>query len=301
MHSLLLLLSVLTRCLGQSPRVGESIYPYGLSVGDKETSRKDDGASPEIPISEHFTFFGKRYRSLYVNNNGVISFGVNVSEYTPDPFPLADGRPFVAPLWTDVDNSKSGHVYYRESTDPALLQRINKDMAVYFPNLHYKATWAFVATWDKVPYYKSSSNKTNTFQAILHTDTRRSFIMLLYGEITWTTGGASGGNLLTGLGGIPAQNLLDAPLMLAGNKETEHTPHRCIYRVVATLFHILGSEKRSHNKKDPEASHVAEGGHDSLTHGMSPLLLHRHLVEHPSSFQNSSPSLAKYAEKSKYI
>ncbi|CAH2318172.1 alpha-tectorin-like [Pelobates cultripes] len=154
---------------------------------------------------EHQWGIKRPQKKMTVNNNGVVSFGVPVSTYTPNAFPLADGSPFVAPYWGDVDNEKSGTVYYRETTGSALLQRINEEMAKYFPNLHYKATWAFVATWDDVPYYQSLSKKTNTFQAVLHTDGKRSFIMLNYGKITWTTGGASGGNLLTGLGGVPAQ------------------------------------------------------------------------------------------------
>ena len=37
------------------------------------------------------------------------------------------------------------------------------------------------------------------------TDGRYSFAIFNYGEINWTTGGASGGDSGTGLGGTPAQ------------------------------------------------------------------------------------------------
>ncbi|OCT71157.1 hypothetical protein XELAEV_18038063mg, partial [Xenopus laevis] len=135
------------------------LYPYGPSEGDKVTPKKDDGATSAIPISSVFIFFEKQHNSLYVNNNGVISFGVAVSSYTPNAFPLADGRPFVAPYWGDVNNEIAGTVYYRESKDPNLLERISNDMRKYYPNFNYRATWAFVATWDKVAYYGSSSRK----------------------------------------------------------------------------------------------------------------------------------------------
>ncbi|XP_031762328.1 alpha-tectorin-like [Xenopus tropicalis] len=204
MKTILPLLLFATACLGDLA-TDPVLYPYGPSEGDRVTPKKDDGYIGPISISDTFIFFGKKHNALYVNNNGVISFGVAVSKYTPDAFPLADGSPFVAPYWGDVNNEITGTVYFRESKDPKLLDRISKDMKIYYPNLDYKAKWSFVATWDKVAYFGSRSRKTNTFQAVLTTDGKRSFIILNYGPITWTTGKASGGDPLTGLGGIPAQ------------------------------------------------------------------------------------------------
>ncbi|XP_029432183.1 alpha-tectorin-like [Rhinatrema bivittatum] len=181
------------------------MYPYGPEAGDRVTPVKDDGASDEIPISQKFTFFNKDYNSVFVNNNGVVSFATAVPSYTPDAFPLADGRAFVAPYWGDVNNEITGKVYYRESKDPQLLQRISNDIEKYFPNLSFKATWMFIATWFNVAYYGSVSNKVNTFQAVLATNGQRAFIMLNYDKIQWTTGTASKGDPETGLGGIPAQ------------------------------------------------------------------------------------------------
>ncbi|NXY91857.1 TECTA protein, partial [Alcedo cyanopectus] len=96
---------------------------------------------------------------LQVNNNGVISFSHRVNQYTPEPFPLADGRAFVAPFWADVNNVLGGEVFYREVTDQALLEQITKDINLYFPEVSYTATWAFLATWDHVAYYGSKSRK----------------------------------------------------------------------------------------------------------------------------------------------
>ncbi|XP_053547103.1 sushi, nidogen and EGF-like domain-containing protein 1 [Bombina bombina] len=180
------------------------LYPYGPSEGDKTTPVEDDGTSGEVSISVDFKFFGKKYKSLFVNNNGVISFSTPVSQYTPDAFPLKNGT-FVTPFWGDVDNDLAGLVYFRESTDSNLMERISKDMDKHLPNLHYLSTWAFVATWDKVAYYGSASKKVNTFQAVLTTDGYRYFIILNYGDIQWTTGTASDGDANTGLGGTPAQ------------------------------------------------------------------------------------------------
>ncbi|NXH13739.1 SNED1 protein, partial [Bucco capensis] len=180
------------------------LYPYGEDQGDQKTPKLDDGASKRFSLAVPFTFYSKEYQSLYVNNNGVISFDTKVNQYTPDPFPLADGRPFVAPYWADVDNVRGGDVFFRQSTDPTLLTQITHELNHYFPDIPYKATWAFVATWDHVAYFGSETKKGNTFQATLTTDTKRSFVILNYWDIQWTTGSASDGDAETGLGGTPA-------------------------------------------------------------------------------------------------
>ncbi|XP_069461060.1 alpha-tectorin-like isoform X1 [Ambystoma mexicanum] len=182
-----------------------NLYPYGPSVGDKTTPKTDDGFSDRIKISQPFEFYGKKYDSLYVNNNGALSMGRPVSNYTPDAFPLANGSPFVAPFWGDVDVRLGGNVFYRECSDAPTLKRASDDITKYFPGISYKASWAFVATWDKVAYFGSRSNKVNTFQAVLTTNGKYFFIILIYHQILWTTGLASRGNALTGLGGMPAQ------------------------------------------------------------------------------------------------
>ncbi|XP_060113625.1 sushi, nidogen and EGF-like domain-containing protein 1 [Heteronotia binoei] len=193
-----------------SAQTGSLMYPYGTSQGDTKNNKIDDGSSAEIPISVAFTFYGKPYRALYVNNNGAVSFGVSVSQYTPSPFPLTIAKPFVSPFWADVDIRNGGDIFWRQSQDPSLLRRCTEDINRYFPRVPFTAVWAFVATWDRVAYYGSTSNKVNTFQAVLITNRQISFIILNYAGIQWTTGTASGGNAATGLGGTPAQAGFDS-------------------------------------------------------------------------------------------
>ncbi|XP_071588840.1 sushi, nidogen and EGF-like domain-containing protein 1 [Heliangelus exortis] len=201
------LLLLLLGAAGGAHEEGEKaslLYPYGEDQGDQKNPKLDDGTSEKLTLATPFTFYGEEQRDLYVNNNGVISFGVKVNHYIPDPFPLADGRAFLTPFWADVNNVLGGDVFYREATDPALLGDVTRDINQYFPDVPFAATWAFVATWDRVAYYGSVSEKVNTFQAVLTTDTKKSFIIFNYGDIQWTTGEASGGDAETGLGGTPA-------------------------------------------------------------------------------------------------
>uniref|UniRef100_G3SSY9 Sushi, nidogen and EGF-like domain-containing protein 1 n=1 Tax=Loxodonta africana TaxID=9785 RepID=G3SSY9_LOXAF len=143
-----------------------------------------------------------------VNNNGIISFLKEVSQFTPAAFPIAKDRCVVAAFWADVDNRRAGDVYYREATDPVTLHRATEDVRRYFPELpDFSATWAFIATWYRVTFFGgSASSPVNTFQVVLITDGKLSFTIFNYESITWTTGthASSGGNT-TGLGGIAAQ------------------------------------------------------------------------------------------------
>ena len=101
--------------------------------------------------------FNSSFPSLQVNNNGVISFNVQVSQFTPEAFPLSDSRSFIAPLWADVHNGIRGDIFYRESTEPALLERVTQDVRKYFQNLPtFTATWVFITTWHQVTFYGGS-------------------------------------------------------------------------------------------------------------------------------------------------
>ena len=161
------------------------LYPYGPGHRDLETPKMDDGSSPEISLLIPFVFFNIPYRSIYVspdwnslvvcyfitltgfianlflcpqvNNNGVISFNVQVSQFTPEGFPLSDSRSFIAPLWADVHNGIRGDVYYRESTEREILERATQDVRKYFKNVPtFTATWVFIATWHQVTFYGGS-------------------------------------------------------------------------------------------------------------------------------------------------
>ncbi|XP_060254330.1 sushi, nidogen and EGF-like domain-containing protein 1 isoform X5 [Ovis aries] len=183
-------------------------YPFGTERGDAVTPKQDDGGSGLRPLSVLFPFFGAEHSGLYVNNNGIISFLKEVSQFTPVAFPIAKDRCVVAAFWADVDNRRAGDVYFREATDAATLRKATADVRRYFPELPgFSATWVFVATWYRVTFFGgSASSPVNTFQTVLITDGTLSFTIFNYESITWTTGThASSGGDASGLGGIAAQ------------------------------------------------------------------------------------------------
>ncbi|XP_071898412.1 sushi, nidogen and EGF-like domain-containing protein 1 isoform X5 [Anas platyrhynchos] len=195
------------------PRVGgvvplDDFYPFGPAQGDAATLKQDDGGSELRPLAVRFPFFGAGHTGLYVNNNGIISFLKEVSQFTPVAFPISKDRRVVAAFWADVDNRRAGDVYYRESRDQAILERATRDIAQYFPEFpDFSAQWVFIATWYRVTFFGGSSfSPVNTFQIVLITDGKLSFTIFNYESITWTTGmHASSGGDFAGLGGIAAQ------------------------------------------------------------------------------------------------
>ncbi|XP_078735563.1 alpha-tectorin-like [Lampetra fluviatilis] len=207
-RDLLRILVVCVHITRQGAGVADGDFcPFGLEAGDKETPKSDDGGSPEIHLSSPFTYFGIVYHSLYVNNNGIVSFRVPVGQFTPEGFPLSDGRAFIAPYWADVHNALAGSVSYREALQGPLLARAAADIQRgYGSRSRQPLAWGFVATWSNVTFYGGSERTPiNSFQLLLASNGNVSFVMFNYGDITWTTGTASGGDALTGLGGKHAQ------------------------------------------------------------------------------------------------
>jgi hypothetical protein len=141
----------------------------------------DDGSSPEINVAAAFPFglrfFGAVFRTLYVNNNGNITFGGDLASFTPDPFPVADQR-MIAPWWGDVDTRGGGR--------PAM-----------------NGVWwdirpgQFTVTWDHVGYFASHDDLQNSFQLILRPSPscgNGDFdVEFRYERCEWTAGDASGG------------------------------------------------------------------------------------------------------------
>ncbi len=158
--------------------------PFNNTGGDGWTAlpRNDDGFVGPIALNFDFSLFGTVYNSVFINNNGNVTFNNGVSQYSPDGFPTS--TPMVAAFWGDVDtrNESSGRVWYK----------------VYADRL--------VVTWDRVGFFDSRVDKINTFQLIIRANTAPGFsgndVTYAYDDMQWTTGEASSG--VNGFGGSPS-------------------------------------------------------------------------------------------------
>lgn len=146
--------------------------------------RNDDASTAEKPLPFSFCLYGNTYNSVYINNNGNVSFGAPYSTFSSSAFPTTNFV-MVAPFWGDVDtrNTASGLVYYKITPT------------------------AMIVRWQNVGYFNSQADKINDFQLIITNGADPiipigSNVSFCYGDMQWTTGSASGGT--NGFGGTPA-------------------------------------------------------------------------------------------------
>jgi hypothetical protein len=153
----------------------------------------DDNSSELINLPFTFDFYGNQYNSLYINNNGNISFVSPYITWTSNTFPDSSYN-MIAPFWGDVDT------------------RGDMDSLGNFVgnggNVWYKITpTAFIVNWNQVGYFNMHSDLVSTFQLII-TNGSDSLISaggnvsFCYQDMQWTTGDASFGS--AGFGGSPA-------------------------------------------------------------------------------------------------
>ena len=104
--------------------------------------------------------------TIQVNNNGLISFGVPVTIFSPIIFPLInsniDEAQLIAPFWGDVDTRGTGRVWYRETTSQADRERAQREIrAIFMEADRFIARMVFIATWDHVGYFDSKTDRVS--------------------------------------------------------------------------------------------------------------------------------------------
>lgn len=197
--------------------------------GENWLARNDDQSSKAIDItsvfSEGLNIFGTNYSSLYLNNNGNITFANSHHTYTPSALSSKTSKPMLAVFFADVDT--------RGQTIPSEIgHKSEQGNNLVYWDLDPSAG-RFTATWNQVGYYSRHTDLLNSFQVILTNEGLGNFdIEYRYQDINWTTGDASGGR--DGLGGMVARagltsgNGLDfLELAASGNEKAmlnlEHT------------------------------------------------------------------------------
>lgn len=120
-----------------------------------------------------------------MSTNGILSFGSSFTSFQPTPLPFVS-PPLIAPFWADFDLRKGGNVFYRQTTQSDILQQI-AIIPSQISEFQFVPTLAFIATWAAVPAFDGRfQGLTNTFQVVLATDGRVSFVGFTYRDIQWT-------------------------------------------------------------------------------------------------------------------
>jgi PKD repeat protein/lysophospholipase L1-like esterase len=147
----------------------------------------DDYYTGKVPLPFGVNFYGTSFESLYVNNNGNVTFDGPLGTYTP--FGLAQtSSQIIAPFFADVDTRAGSTVRYG------------------WGNTTYEGHRAFCVNWVDVGYYAFHTDKLNSFQLLLVQREDAGVgdfdIVFNYDKVQWETGDASGGS--GGLGGTSA-------------------------------------------------------------------------------------------------
>ena len=160
----------------------------GAGCQQHALARNDDGSSSRVTLPFTVRLYNRTYSSLFVNNNGNVTFQSSLPTYTPNPINAAD-KPIIAPFWADVD------------TRPAT------SGVTQYGTTRFQGRQAFCVNWINVGYYSNHTATTNSFQLLLvkrHGSGAGNFDAIFnYGQIAWETGDASGGT--GGLGGSSAR------------------------------------------------------------------------------------------------
>ena len=88
---------------------------------------------------------------VQVNTNGILSFRFPFTSPFIRRFPFLS-NPLIAPYWENFDLSRGGNVFYRQTSNTTLLQRVQELLQESIPSASsFLPTTLFIATWDRVP------------------------------------------------------------------------------------------------------------------------------------------------------
>jgi hypothetical protein len=184
-----LALSLGTTALAFMPQSAEAgaMRTGTISGTPSVLARNDDESTELVNIGFDFDFFGVTGNSLYVNNNGNVTFTDAFGSYTAAGI-TASTIQMIAPFWSDVDTRPlaSAEVTYGQG--------------------FVDGRKAFTVNWDGVGYYREGVDKLNKFQLVMidrsDTGAGNFDFEFNYDQVQWETGSASGGT--NGLGGSSA-------------------------------------------------------------------------------------------------
>ena len=139
----------------------------------------DDGSIGPVPLGLTARFFGNTFTSVFINNNGNLTFDASLSTFTP--FNLnTTRRSIIAPFFADVDTRVGNTVTF----GPGVVN----------------GRPAFGVNWPGVGCFSRITSVLNFFQVLLVDRQDRApedfDIEFNYDSIQWDTGQASGGNFI---------------------------------------------------------------------------------------------------------
>jgi hypothetical protein len=114
-------------------------------IGTPANITSDDGYVGPISMGINFSFYGNTYSTIFINANGILTFGTGTGSYSNQVIP-SSGAPnnFIAPLWDDLSPQNGGSVMY----------------------YHDAVNNRFIVSYTNTPFYSGGGNVN--FEAILY-------------------------------------------------------------------------------------------------------------------------------------
>jgi Nidogen-like len=184
----------------------------------------DDESTGRISLPFTIDYYGRDFSSLFVNNNGNVTFDEPLQQWTPYVLEASSERPIMAPFMGDVDTRGGGSQPETGGGggggSPTIVRGASRFLTASIPSeieggesgvTTYGATSfaghsAFCVDWPYVGYWKEHTDRLNDFQLMIvdRNDIGAGDfeIMFNYDQVKWETGDFNGGH--DGLGGESA-------------------------------------------------------------------------------------------------
>ncbi|XP_035228405.1 protein mesh-like [Stegodyphus dumicola] len=182
----------------------ELLYPHDREYLIDTINRGQ--AIRDTPLIFRLPFFGFDFRYIWIHRDGYILFNKGLLEYPspvkfPTPFirdPSREEDPSLIAPWfsyQDIPNSIEGAGVYSQlinlasQNDEHLKERIRLDFKdAMIGSADFEPTYALIVTWRNVTHANrmpTSQLKTNTYQVVIATDEKRTYVMFNYDAINW--------------------------------------------------------------------------------------------------------------------
>jgi len=158
----------------------------GATPGVAPLYENNNAATPAIALPFHFCFYGQNYDSVYISNNGIVTFDQPIYRFidSGQSLPFGADTLMVAPFYANANTlNNSGLVYYKKTAN------------------------YLIVIWDSVRYAGTDVDGWNTFQLIMTNGQdpilpAGNNVSFCYPVMQWSCSDSSGG--FSGYGGVPA-------------------------------------------------------------------------------------------------
>ncbi|XP_031633983.1 nidogen [Contarinia nasturtii] len=183
----LLALAQLSRSLEVS-----DFYDFERSVRLENGAGKSEFVKLDTPIN----FFSDIYDHIYINTQGILTFGTELNGFLNEPFPLEYAA--IAPFYSNVDTAGAGQdtsISFSKITSERntrlAYETVRRNFAV---SDNFRVVSVLVATWENVGHYRENNTEQNTFQVAIICGDQDTFVEFLYPSngLNWLQGDQGG-------------------------------------------------------------------------------------------------------------